>query len=215
MSKRGRGAGGAEGYQRTLAIGRWVGHEDGYKKENEERVLSFSSIFFIVSNLTKDPSPSASIQDPLYLACFPIFRACSEVTEVCLLSYIFLSHYNQGLLANSQYQSSVMPAAQVMSSSSPSTLPLSVPGKSPYHQPPMHPAPYSRVAVSPPQAGSSANTSAVPSLTSGSYAGSTTGDESSNGGASGIDLVELMNDRLSTAVNPLPLDKSLARQAQT
>lgn len=80
----------------------------------------------------------------------------------------------------------------------------------------MHPVSYSRVALSPPQAGSSANTSAVPSLTSGSYAGSSAGDsDSSNGGVSGIDLVELMNDRLSNAVDPLPLDRSLARQAQT
>ena len=100
--------------------------------------------------------------------------------------------------------------------SSPPTLPLSVPGKTPHNPSPMHPAPYSRVAVSPPQGGSSVNTSAVPSLTSGSYAGSTTGDSDvSNGGASGIDLVEMMNDRLSNAVNPLPLDRSLARQAQT
>ena len=98
---------------------------------------------------------------------------------------------------------------------SPSALPVSVPGKA-HQNLPMHQAQYSRVAVSPPQAGSSANTSAVPSLTSGSYAGSTAGDsESSNSGVSGIDLVELMNDRLSTAVDPLPLDRGLARQAQT
>ncbi|KAL8728952.1 MAG: hypothetical protein Q9166_005047 [cf. Caloplaca sp. 2 TL-2023] len=108
-----------------------------------------------------------------------------------------------------------MPSTQTMMARSPPTLPLSVPGKSPYN-PPMHPAPCARVAVSPPQAGSSANTSAVPSLTSGSYAGSTAGDsDSANGGVSGIDLVELMNDRLSNAVDPLPLDRSLARQAQT
>ncbi|MCJ1271547.1 hypothetical protein MMC22_011449 [Lobaria immixta] len=91
-----------------------------------------------------------------------------------------------------------------------------MPGKSPYYSPPTHQVPYSRPIVSPPQPGSSVNTSAVPSLTSGSYAGSATGDsESSNGGASGIDLVEMLNDRLSNAVDPLPLDRSLARQAQT
>ncbi|KAL8935899.1 MAG: hypothetical protein Q9211_004458, partial [Gyalolechia sp. 1 TL-2023] len=98
---------------------------------------------------------------------------------------------------------------------SPPAVPLSVPGKSPQNLP-MHQAQYSRVAVSPPQPGSSTNTSAVPSLTSGSYAGSTVGEsESSNGGVSGVDLVELINDRLSTAVDPIPLDRSLARQAQT
>ncbi|KAL8878243.1 MAG: hypothetical protein Q9198_003904 [Flavoplaca austrocitrina] len=109
-----------------------------------------------------------------------------------------------------------MPSTQTMMARSPPTLPLSVPGKSPYNPPLHHPTPHSRGAVSPPQAGSSANTSAVPSLTSGSYAGSTAGDsDSSNGGVSGIDLVELMNDRLSNTVDPLPLDRSLARQAQT
>ncbi|KAI4125672.1 MAG: hypothetical protein L6R35_003126 [Caloplaca aegaea] len=98
---------------------------------------------------------------------------------------------------------------------SPSALPVAVPGKSPQNLP-MHQASYSRVAVSPPQPGSSPNSSAVPSLTSGSYAGSSAGDyDSSNGPASGVDLVELMNDRLGSAVNPLPLDRSLARQAQT
>ena len=87
-----------------------------------------------------------------------------------------------------------------------------MPGKSPNYTAPAYPAPYSRVPISPPQPGSSVNTSAVPSLTSGSYAGS---DASSNGGASGIDLVEMLNDRLSNAVDPLPLDRSLAQQAQT
>ncbi|KAL8740575.1 MAG: hypothetical protein Q9184_008471, partial [Pyrenodesmia sp. 2 TL-2023] len=97
---------------------------------------------------------------------------------------------------------------------SPPALPLSVPGKSPQSLP-MHQASYSRVAVSPPQAGTSATSSAVPSLTSGSFAGSSAGDSESNGGTSGVDLVELMNDRLSNAVDPIPLDRSLARQAQT
>ncbi|KAI4092078.1 MAG: hypothetical protein LQ344_003733 [Seirophora lacunosa] len=98
---------------------------------------------------------------------------------------------------------------------SPQALPVPVPGKAPQNLP-MHQASYSRVAVSPPQAGSSVNSSAVPSLSSGSYAGSTAGEsDSSNGAASGVDLVELMNDRLGSAVNPLPLDRSLARQAQT
>ncbi|KAL9579640.1 MAG: hypothetical protein Q9212_004995, partial [Teloschistes hypoglaucus] len=108
-----------------------------------------------------------------------------------------------------------MPAT-ILARSPPTTVPLSVPGKAPHNPPFSHPSPYTRVGISPPLPGSSANTSAVPSLTSGSYAGSTGGDsESSNGGASGIDLVELMNDRLSNAVDPLPLDRSLARQAQT
>ena len=91
-----------------------------------------------------------------------------------------------------------------------------MPGKSPCYSTPTHLAPYSRSAISPPQPGSSVNTSAVPSLTSGSYAGSSAGDyDSSHNGATGIDLVETLNDRLSNAIDTLPLDRSLARQAQT
>lgn len=91
-----------------------------------------------------------------------------------------------------------------------------MPGKSPCYTAPTHLAPYSRSAISPPQPGSSVNTSAVPSLTSGSYAGSSAGDyDSPHTGAAGVDLVEMLNDRLSNAVDPLPLDRSLARQAQT
>jgi len=46
-----------------------------------------------------------------------------------------------------------------------------------------------------------------------------TSDSGSNGsdcdGSSGIDLVELLNDKLSVSVDREPLDRSLARQAQT
>ncbi|MCJ1226848.1 hypothetical protein MMC12_003502, partial [Toensbergia leucococca] len=87
-----------------------------------------------------------------------------------------------------------------------------MPGKSPYYPPPSQPAPYRRISMSPPAPGSSVNTSAVPSLTSGSYSGSAAGDHDST---SGIDLVELLNDRLSNAVDPIPMDRSLAKQAQT
>ena len=71
-----------------------------------------------------------------------------------------------------------------------------------------YPAPYSRVAVSPPKRSTPAS-SAVPSLTSDS------GSNSSDDGSSGIDLVELLNDKLSTSVDRQPLDRSLAKQAQT
>lgn len=108
-----------------------------------------------------------------------------------------------------------MPATQTLQARSPPTYPIGVPGKSIQYTPLARAAPYSRPAISPPQPGSSANTSAVPSLTSGSYSGSIAGDENSNAGASGVDLVELLNDRLSNAVDPVPLDRSLARQAQT
>jgi len=46
-----------------------------------------------------------------------------------------------------------------------------------------------------------------------------TSDSGSNGsdcdGSSGIDLAELLNDKLSVSVDREPLDRSLARQAQT
>ncbi|MCJ1477377.1 hypothetical protein MMC13_006048 [Lambiella insularis] len=91
-----------------------------------------------------------------------------------------------------------------------------MPGKSPYYAPIAKPAPYTRAAISPPSAGSSVNTSAVPSLTSGSYVGSASGGhDGSDSGAHGVDLIDMMSNRLSNAVNPLPLDRSLARQAQT
>ncbi|MCJ1455623.1 hypothetical protein MMC28_005978 [Mycoblastus sanguinarius] len=89
-----------------------------------------------------------------------------------------------------------------------------MPGKTPSKVPLAYPAPYSRIAISTTQRGASANSSAVPSLTSDS--GSNSSDnEGSNGGASGIDLVELLNDKLSTTVDRVPLDRSLAKQAQT
>jgi hypothetical protein len=108
-----------------------------------------------------------------------------------------------------------MPAAVLSQYQLPTrSMPLTMPGKSPVSPPLMKPsAPYSRIATSPPSAGSSVNSSAVPSLTSGSYAESGDHDTSSMG-THGVDLMEMMSTRLNTAVNPLPLDKNLARQAQ-
>lgn len=102
-----------------------------------------------------------------------------------------------------------------------STLPLSMPGKSPYNAPPQ---PYSsRISMSPPSvAGSSTQPSIAPSYsnsaTSSSYSGSASGEyESSSAGGhgNGIDLVEMLSDRLNGAFDPLPLDRGLATQAQT
>ena len=108
-----------------------------------------------------------------------------------------------------------MPSTQTIQHRSPPTYPVGVPGKSSQYTPLARAAPLSRPTISPPQPGSSASTSAVPSLTSGSCSGSATGDENSQAGSSGVDLVELLNDRLSNAVDPTPLDRSLAKQAQT
>ncbi|MCJ1371928.1 hypothetical protein MMC20_003148 [Loxospora ochrophaea] len=108
-----------------------------------------------------------------------------------------------------------MPLTQTYSPHAPSSIPLAVSSKSPYRHPVAQSPSYTRVAVSPPKAGSTPNASAVPSLTSGSYAGSSKGDYESSGGAANVDLVEMMNNRVSNAVNPLPMDRSLAKQAQT
>lgn len=89
-----------------------------------------------------------------------------------------------------------------------------MPGKTPSKIPVAYPTPLSRVPVSPPQPSASVSSSAIPSLTSDS--GSNSSDcDSHNGGAPSIDLVELLNDKLSVTVDREPLDRSLAKQAQT
>jgi hypothetical protein len=86
------------------------------------------------------------------------------------------------------------------------------------------PSAYRLTSVSPPEVAESTTTSglssAVPSFsnstTSSHYGGSVTGDyDSSMPGASTIDLMDLLNDRLANSFDPLPLDRSLATQAQT
>lgn len=99
-----------------------------------------------------------------------------------------------------------------------SSLPVAVPGKNGHYTVP-HASLYGRMSVSPPEAPESVTSSGPsydPSATSGSYAASASDyDPSSNGSATSIDLLEYMNDRLSGAVDPLPLDRSLAKQTQT
>lgn len=109
-----------------------------------------------------------------------------------------------------------MPATQVVYRPTPSDLPISTPMKSPYYAVPVQKSGCSRVPVALPSPGSSVRTSAVPSLTSSSYAGSAPGEqEGSTVGTGSVDLIDMMTDRLSNAIDPLPLDRSLARQAQT
>lgn len=99
------------------------------------------------------------------------------------------------------------------------SAPLSVPqkqGAQAYPYP--YQSAYSRVSASPPEHAESSTGSGVPSYGSSSLAGSSyAGSEydSSSSGANSIDLLDYMNDRLSSAYNPLPLDKSLATQTQT
>ncbi|KAL2008335.1 hypothetical protein VTN00DRAFT_8317 [Thermoascus crustaceus] len=95
------------------------------------------------------------------------------------------------------------------------TLPINMPSKAPagasYY-------PVTRVAVSPPEVSDSSTTAG--SRTSGfsagssSYAGSASGDYDSTLSYSGVDVVDMLNDRMNNAFDPTPLDKGLAMQAQ-
>lgn len=80
------------------------------------------------------------------------------------------------------------------------------------------PAAYRHISLSPPEVAESITTSGgrstVPSF-SVSATSSNYDDASSNGGASSIDLMELLNDRLTGSIDPVPLDRGLATQAQT
>lgn len=103
-----------------------------------------------------------------------------------------------------------MPATQSRYQAPSYSRPVTMPGKTPSKIPVAYPAPYGRTATSPPQRGASVTSSAVPSLTSDSGSNSSDCDTTPS-----IDLVELLNEKLSTAVNREPLDKSLVNQAQT
>lgn len=79
---------------------------------------------------------------------------------------------------------------------------------------------YDRMAGSPPEATASVTsgsgvTSYDPSASSSSYAGSASDYDASSNGAASVDLLDYMNDRVASAYNPMPLDRSLAQQAQT
>ncbi|RDW68357.1 hypothetical protein BP5796_09014 [Coleophoma crateriformis] len=103
------------------------------------------------------------------------------------------------------------------------TSPIAVPTKAPqyqYYQPTQHQA----YACSPPEAPESVTTGSgmtptyghsAYSATSSSYAGSASGEYDSSASANGVDLQEYMQDRFNGAFDPLPLDRTLAVQAQT
>ncbi|KAJ4375113.1 hypothetical protein N0V83_002197 [Neocucurbitaria cava] len=96
------------------------------------------------------------------------------------------------------------------------SYPINMPQKPGYYYPPQHS--YGRVSASPPEAPDSVTTSGVPSYepsaTSSNYAGSASDYESTSGAAS-VDLLEYMGNRLNGSFDPMPLDRSLAKQAQT
>ena len=99
------------------------------------------------------------------------------------------------------------------------SLPVAVPAKSPQSNfTPRHArnsSAYSQLSASPPERPESISTSSgagLYSAASSSYAGSDY--ESLTTGATSVDLLDYMSDRLSQAYNPLPMDRSLVKQAQ-
>ena len=192
--------------------------EQGIKGRSWAGSPRFSSSSSSSSSEKQLPQQIPPTQSKLHLAYFASDPACINLDIIPLPSTLYrfspyISYFSYSSALPVTYVK--MPSTQTLQPRSPPTYPIGVPRKTPQYTPLARAAPYSHPAISPPQPGSSVNTSAVPSLTSGSYSGSTTGDENSNAGASGVDLVELLNDRLSNAVDPLPLDRSLAKQAQT
>ena len=98
------------------------------------------------------------------------------------------------------------------------SLPVNVPGKHPQPQYQVrhnrNSSGYSHYSASPPERPESVSTSGAGLYSSASsqYAGSEY--DTSSGGATSVDLLDYMNDRLSSAYNPIPLDRNLAKQAQ-
>jgi exonuclease VII small subunit len=98
-----------------------------------------------------------------------------------------------------------------------SSFPINMPQKPGFFFP-AHQHGYGRVSGSPPEAPESVTTSGVPSYepsaTSSNYAGSASDYESTSGAAS-VDLLDYMGRRVNGSFDPMPLDRSLAKQAQT
>ncbi len=111
--------------------------------------------------------------------------------------------------ATQQYQYQYQPTG---------SLPISVPGKQPqphYARHNRNSSGYSQYSVSPPEAPESVATSSGAGLyssASSQYASSEY--DSASSGATSVDLLDYMGDRLSTAYNPIPLDRNTAKQAQ-
>lgn len=98
-----------------------------------------------------------------------------------------------------------------------SSVPMAVPSKG--NQYPT----YSQYSISPPEcddsissaSGVASYSNSGYSATSASYVGSSGGDYDSIGSASGVDFQEYMQERFANSFNPIPLDRSMAVQAQT
>ncbi|KIE02623.1 putative domain KxDL, partial [Metarhizium majus ARSEF 297] len=93
-------------------------------------------------------------------------------------------------------------------------MPMAVPGKG--NQYPT----YTHYSMSPPECDDDmSSASGVPSYGNSGYTGSTSymgsNDYDSANSASGIDFQEYMQERFANSFNPIPLDRSMAVQAQT
>ncbi|KAI9677288.1 MAG: hypothetical protein M1829_002630 [Trizodia sp. TS-e1964] len=94
--------------------------------------------------------------------------------------------------------------------------------KSPYYPTLPQTYTYGGASISPPETHSNSSSSGMhsqgasysASASSSHYAGSSSGEHGSSMSSS-VDIEELMTERLAGAFDPLPLDRSLARQAQT
>lgn len=92
-------------------------------------------------------------------------------------------------------------------------LPINVPSKAPA-QASLYPV--GRVSGSPPDISDASTTAGSRTSAGFSYAsGSIGGDyDSSSASYSGVDVVDVLNDRMQDMFDPTPLDKGLAMQAQ-
>ncbi|KAK1141088.1 hypothetical protein N8T08_009363 [Aspergillus melleus] len=93
-------------------------------------------------------------------------------------------------------------------------LPINVPSKAPA---PASLYPISRVSGSPPDLSDTSTTAGSRTSAGVSYgSGSLSGDyESSSVSYSGVDVVDVLSDRMQNTFDPTPLDRGLAMQAQT
>lgn len=97
------------------------------------------------------------------------------------------------------------------------SLPVNVPGKHPQQQYARHQrnsSAYSQYSVSPPEAPESVTTGAGGLYSSASSQYASSEYDSSSNGATSVDLLDYMGERLSQTYNPAPLDRNLAKQAK-
>lgn len=97
------------------------------------------------------------------------------------------------------------------------SLPVSVPGKNATQQYTRHnrsSSNYSQYSASPPEAPESVATSGSRVYSSASSQYADADYESASSGATSVDLLEYMSDRLAETYSPMSMDRNLAKQAQ-